>query len=633
MSHSRERYGKSRREMLALLGVGSAVGLAGCAGGDEGNGNGDGNGDGNGTSDDFGDNESDIDDVDELPEVSGTYDAVSGNTFTTLNPLYNTENGAGVAIGYALDMGYTFDANQDYFPLLYDMDTDNGEVWVFDVREGLEFSDPYGEVTAESFVYQIQELHQADWANTANAVDWDGVHVEQNSTYEFQAELEDPELLWPETFAPLEYPIPRDLVEPYVDEEDVDGLQQDEELLELQFTGNLGAYELEEWNRGSGITYTRNDDYYIQDIDEGPDLFEGAPYFEGASISVMQEQSARLGALQTGEADEVELPPERYQEFVNNSDVSVNQVPQPYNRIISLNMRDNGWTAGPGNLFRYVEFRQGLAAAIDKEELIEGVYNGLAETHYTWQPRFSNFYPDEDEMPTFGTGDQYGSEVARSLVESALDQSDYDYHYDGGDLVTPEGDQVVLDIYYSAGANTSELMAEFISQELDENLGIEVVVEAIDGTRFNNEYWTGDPEGGEDPEIGVEWDNPTPQNPGPRSVTSNEPWDMSIVFGLNTYPRNPITNEAFFDGANTTYNPVGYYPEFDAQGLFDQARAAESREELTDTFQEIFRNIAEEQPYIMLVFADDLIGYNADLRGPIENFSNEWDFAAWHFDE
>jgi peptide/nickel transport system substrate-binding protein len=601
----------------------SAAGLSGCLGG------------GNGDSDDgTGGNKGGLpDEVDELPEVSGTYDTVVSGAFDTLNPLYNNESSAGTAIGRTLDQGYTFDDENNLFPLLYDMETDKGEVWVFDIREDLEFSDPYGEVTADSFVYQIQELHQSDWANTAASTDWNGVTVEKTGKYEFQAELENSQLLWPESFDPLEYPIPKDLVEPYVSEEDVEGLKKDDELLELKFTGNLGPYSLDKWERSAGTEYSRNDDYYLQNIDRGTELFQGAPFFEGATISVVKEQSARLGSLKTGEADAAAIPPAQFASFEQNSDVQTRRIPQPFNTILSVNMRDNGWRTGPGNLFRQKKFRQGLAMAIDKEKLIKGVYRGLAAPHYTWQPRFSEFYPGDDSIKKFGKGDLYGADVAQEKVKEAIDAADQDYSLDGGTLVDPDGNNIELDLYHSAGQETEKEVAEFIKQELNKNLGIKVTVEAIQGTKFDNSYWTKTPpeEPVEDPELGESW-AAAPTNPGPRSVTSNNAWDMSLVFGLNTFPRNPLTNTAFFDGPEAYYNPVGYYPEFDSKALWKEARNATSEEALTETLKKIFVELNEEQPYVMLTFGESLNGYNPDLVGPIENFSNGWDFPGWYFE-
>lgn len=330
------------------------------------------------------------------PTVSGSYDTVTPERFATLNPLFNAENGAGIAIGRALDRGYTFDENREYFPLLYDMSTEEGETWTFDVRENLRFSEPYGQVTAGDFVYLVREIHQADWAPTAASGGWDGVEVEQTGEFQFEATLESSNLLWPRTRDPLLYPIPRDLVEPYVRAEDVEGLKRDEELLELRFTGNLGAFELTEWNRGSGTEYVRNDEYYLRDIDEGPDLFSEGPLFEEASISVVPKQASRLGALKAGEADSVAIPSDRYGSYDEDENVAVRRVPTPYNTVLSVNQRANGWSAGPGNPFRLVPFRQALAAAISKRGLIDGVYRGLAEPNFTWQPRWSEFSPADD---------------------------------------------------------------------------------------------------------------------------------------------------------------------------------------------------------------------------------------------
>jgi hypothetical protein len=37
-----------------------------------------------------------------------------------------------------------------------------------------------------------------------------------------------------------------------------------------------------------------------------------------------------------------------------------------------------------------------MASAISKQDLIDGVYRGLASPHFTWQPRWSEFYPETD---------------------------------------------------------------------------------------------------------------------------------------------------------------------------------------------------------------------------------------------
>ncbi|WP_459839720.1 ABC transporter substrate-binding protein, partial [Halolamina litorea] len=438
---SDESRSTSRRRWLQAVGVAGAAGLAGCTGGSGDDGTGspsetETDGDALGTATEQSTPPA------ELPEVTGTYNTVLSSPVDTLNPLYNNANSAGTIISYALEMGYGFQPGNRQLPQLYELTTeDGGKTWTGKVRENLQFSEPYGQVTAEDFVYQVQELHQADWASTASSSRWPAeVTIEQTSEFEFEITLPSANLLYPQTYEPLLYPIPKGLLEPYVAEEDDQGLQQDEELLNLEFTGNLGAYTLEEWNRSSGMTFTRNEDYYLRDATDQNALFEEAPYFEGLEVTIVQEQASRLAALETGETDTASVPPERVERFDGLDNVDVKVVPQPYNEVCVYNMRENGWNAGPGNLFREKKFRQGLGCAVDKRTLVEGVFRDYANVEYTWQPRWSQWYPSEADMMEFGTGDLYGAEAAQSRIEEAIDNVEYDYSYDSnGRLLNPSG--------------------------------------------------------------------------------------------------------------------------------------------------------------------------------------------------
>ncbi|MFC7192588.1 hypothetical protein ACFQL7_24100 [Halocatena marina] len=43
----------------------------------------------------------------------------------------------------------------------------------------------------------------------------------------------------------------------------------------------------------------------------------------------------------------------------------------------------------------------------------------------------------------------------------------------------------------------------------------------------------------------------------------------------------------------------------------------------------IFVKINEDQPFGMLVFPSDTIGYAAGIEGPQKNFFNGWDSQTW----
>ena len=613
-----------RRAWLKGLGVAGAAALAGCSSGGGGDGTDDPNSTDNGTDNPLGTTQGTSTDSGKLPKVGGTYTEVIGNSLGTLNPLYNNESTAGGVIAWALDAGYGFKPGTELFPRIYDLSSGDNKVWTAKLREGMTFSDPYGEVTAEDFVYQINEVQKSDWASTADSSSWSDEHkVQQKSKYEFTIEIPQATPLYPLTYDPYLYPIPKDLMAKYVENKDVKGFQKDEELLNLSFAGNLGAYTLEKWEKNARITFARNENYYLRDADDLSNRFSKAPYFENLEVRVVPEQSTRLGALKNGQIDTAGLPPNRVDEFQNNEGTYVNVVPQPYNRIMAYNFRDNGWNAGPGNLFRNRKFRQGLGCAVDKKKIANGVYNGYAVPHYTWQPEWSKWYPENADIKKYGSGTLYGKEATRSRIEEAI--SDTDYSYDGDRLVNPDGNQVEISLYYTNTSSTNKSIAQFVKQEFAANAGITVNPQQIKGTTFRDKYWRQQvPENPDE----YEWSK-GPNNAGPYEVTSAESWDMSIVYGLNTYPLNPTAASVFFI-KDSYYNPYGYQPEWNAKELFDQAKSAQNEEGVQKALTKIFEEISKAQPMGMLVFADDTIGYRSGIEGPVENFFNGWNASTWY---
>ena len=618
-----------RRRYLSTLAGGAAATLAGCS-------------------------SLEVGPVD-LDRDASTYATAVTEPIETLNPIYNTENAGGNAIARVLDPGYAFDGDNEYVPLLYDLSSDDGREWTFRLRDGLRFSEPYGPVTAHDFVYLIREVHKRDWADSPAAAHWRGISVERIDDRSFRAVLPRPRLLWPESYEPLLYPIPRALLKPHVEAADAEGLRTDRALGELGFAGNLGPYVLDEWRRGEVVRFSRNDAYYLGATARGlqdlavPPGFDDAPHFDAATVRVLPDRAARFDAFDSGAIDVAAIPADRVDVYRDDDEVTIDRVPQARAERIAVNMRDNGWTAGPGNLFRHRSFRQALSAAIDTDALIEEAFHGAASPQFTWQPPFSEFYPPEADLPQFGSGDQYGREYARDLARRAFDRSAHDYGFDGDKMVTPDGERVTLGLYRRDDAG-SRRVAAFVASELTMNLGIDVTVDGLTRERFVSEYYTvtdrPKPVRNEDGDLTdvpdalidevhgerVAWTQPTTVNPGPRSVTAAAPWDMEIVFRSNTFPRNPLATAARFDGATAPYNAVGYYPEFDAVSLFARARRATDRDALVETLTELFTALASAQPSVTLAFPGAAVGYQNGLTGPIERFSNGWNRAAWRYE-
>ena len=599
---------RGRRDVLKLIGATGVAGLAGCSG----NGSG---GDGGSTD----------------RSVRGTYVSASSVDAQSLNWLTIADATSGSYVTATLDGTWAIKPNREIFPLWADYSTDDGRVYEIELRENLEWGAGYGEMTAEDWVYMIKNVFQArpNWSGYPNADAWFRVNpdsgereplpVERTGTRTFEISLFEVDPSFP--FKPVlwrQQCIPKGILETYVPEQDTEGLQQDEELNTLAYTGNLGPYSYDEWERSARYTVTRNDDYYLQDVDGVPERFGAVPYFDQQVVRVISEESTRLGALESGEVDSSGIPPDKATRFENLPNVNVNVTPQPYARIIVYNMRANGWEP-----FRSKAVRQALGFAVDKETIVGNVLRGYGQVAQTMQPKWSQWY-DDSEVTEFGVGDRYGPERTRSALESAL--SDTEYAYDGERLVDGSGEQVALSIYYDSGQPTEGTIAEFVAQEFSENAGIDVRPEAVSSSTFQSNYvQTSTPEGAE-----PEWTAGV-FNGGPRDVaTSAKPWDMSINLQFNTYPFTPASSKGFFEERGGI-NYYGYYPEEDIASLYEQATATTDEERRTELFGEAFGLISEEQPFGFLAMPSSVSGYAENVRGYDEEFNTGWDSQTWYF--
>lgn len=597
--------------MLATLGASGATGLAGCFGGDDDGGDGDGGGDGSGTGDG-----SDR-------QVGGTFTVVVPSDAETLVPFHVEDDRSGSFLALTLDGSYAVTASpeDEVFPLWLDIRTDDNQVYVCELRDNLRWSDPYGQMTADDWVYYIQEVHQAEgnWTGSVDSSAWQGVTVEPTGTLEFQIELSRPDPTFP--LRPIMWfsiILPRGLLEPYVEERDLEGIQQNDEILQQTFTGNLGPYDFDHWDRDAEFAVTRAEDYYMRELDDVPEEWQNAPYFEGIRYRIIDEESTRLNALSTGEAHASAIPDPRVEEFQQRDDVYVNMAPQPYLQVFVYNQRMNGWEP-----LRTREVRQAFSYAIDKRAILEQIHRGIGEVTHTFQPTWSSYYVD-DQVREFGVGETYSHDRARELLEGSLPS---DYGYDGDVLLGPDGRPVALELVYPSGVSTHETTAEYIRQELGE-IGIDVELNRVAGQTFLGRYVQNSWHGEGDPP----W-SAGAYNDGPRDGSaSEEDWDLMYGINFNTYPRTPAATDAFWtEQAPTNY--FGYVPDADMGSLFSTVRNSTDEQEREDALAELFGILSEDQPVNFVAMSDDIIGYQSRVDGPEEVFGQSWDRRTWAFDE
>jgi peptide/nickel transport system substrate-binding protein len=607
------RGSRNRRDVLQLLGAAGVAGLAGCSGGDDSGGEGGGGGD-------------------QGRSVQGTYVSASSVDADSLNWLTIADATSGSYITATLDGLWAITPEREVFPLWGDYSTDDGRVYEIRLRDNLEWGGDYGQMTAEDWVYMIRNVFQAseNWSGYPNPGDWlarnpdtgetEPIPVERTGELTFEIRLFETDPSFP--FKPVlwrQQCVPKGILEKYVPDQDGEGLQQDEELNELSYTGNLGPYTYEEWERSAQYVVTRNDDYYLTEAEDVPERFREAPYFEQETVEVIKEESTRLGALESGEVDSAGVPPGKAARFENLPNVDVNVTPQPFARVLIYNMRANGWEP-----FRSTAVRQALAHAVDKQRIVDSILRGYGQVCQTMQPRWSQWY-DDDLVTDYGVDDRYGPEITRSKLEAAL--SDTAYAYDGDELVDGGGEQVTLSLYYDPGSDTVQRLAEFIAQEFGENAGIDVRLESVDSTTFQRNYAQTSAPAGSDPEwVASQF------NGGPRDVaTSSEPWDMSVNLRFNTYPFTPASSKAFFE-TRGGINFYGYYPGADIAELYEQATQTVDEQRRQELFAEAFGLVNDEQPFGFLSMPSSITGYQEDVAGYGEEFNTGWDSQTWYFE-
>ena len=414
-----------------------------------------------------------------------------------------------------------------------------------------------------------------------------------------------------------------ELIEKYRGDEDVEGLKQDEEVQTLAYSGNLGPYNFEKWERESEFVATRNGDYYMHDAEDVSDAWKGAPYFDRFTYKVIPEESTRLSALRTGELTTTGIPETKVQQFEGVDGINVNVAPQPYMTSLIYNQRANG---NFYEAFRKKEVRQALARAVNKQVIAEQILRGYANVAHTFQPQFSKWYSDESVVET-GIGDSYGSEKARSMLEPAL--SDTPYSYDGDRVVDQNGEQVTLQLVYSQGTDTTVDMSEFIAQEYDK-IGLNVELSGVQFNTMLSKYAQNSVENNPDYDGEPDY-NAGPFNAGPRDqAVSEEQWDLMTGIVFNTYPRTPSSTRGFMIEQGGI-NYYGYVPETDFNSLFDQATSTPDEQERKDIYGQIFGALSEELPYNFLNMGVSIAGYQGDVRGPDEEFGFAWDSNTWYF--
>jgi peptide/nickel transport system substrate-binding protein len=220
--------------------------------------------------------------------------------------------------------------------------------WQVKLRTGVKFSngDPF---TADDVVASFKYLTRADALAAPNLQGWSGVEKVDDSTVKVTTKAPDIRFFGELTSF---YVMPSKL------------LSSGPASLADRPVGT-GAYTLTEWVKGERIVMEAN-----------PNYWNGKPKIDKVTWKAVPEASARIAALQAGQADLiVNVPPESVDIINSGANTRVDTAHSLRNITLIFDSR-----AKP---FNDVRVRQALNYAIDKESIIKNVLGGRAAVQAT----------------------------------------------------------------------------------------------------------------------------------------------------------------------------------------------------------------------------------------------------------
>lgn len=309
-------------------------------------------------------------------------------------------------------------------------------------------------------------------------------------------------------------------------------------------------------------------------LEVNPDYFRGAPAVDELVLVQFADDAGALAAMNSGEVDVIfgQVAPEQIDLLGAQEGIEILQGPEYTNQLIYYDTQ-----LAP---FDDVAVRQAMSLAMDRQDLVDTIFLGAATVgNAGWtHPDSPAFNPDVDTT--------YDVEAANALLDDAgYADADGDgiREYDGQamsfEILTPSGDALRL--------RSAELVSTMLAE-----VGIEVTVSAVEQATWEEAVWPGfDVAQGRNYQMAMwGWSAPTQADPGQTGALLHS------------------------DPAFGSLNLTGYNnPEADA--LVDELRTegdSDARQQILNDLQVL---IAEEQPFVTLLYPDGAYAYNASVYG------------------
>ncbi len=381
----------------------------------------------------------------------------------------------------------------EYIPELLDGDAevvenDDGTVTAnYTLREGLVWSDG-DDLTADDVKFTFDAIMATDGEDEegnpnyvylrGDRTGWDTVtDFTVNSPTEFS-------ITWSEFFAGWKGLFSRGVYPSHVFSDDplTAAAEMNDALREFTLADGTimptsGPMMFDSWERGVQMNLVRNENYHGS---QSPDVTRQGELaaVDGVQINFVTDTDAQVNALLAGEAQIIFTQPQlAFEDLSSNEDFTVASQAGPVFEHWGLNLH-NPHLSKP-------EVREALAFAMNKSEVMEGLYTplfgdilppeGLGNTY--WLSNQST-YEDHAGEAGYGAGDV---ESARAALESAGYTENADGVYEH-----PEDGALSLRVGTTGGNRLREIQEELIQAQMAD-AGIEIVIDNVEGAAYFGE--------------------------------------------------------------------------------------------------------------------------------------------------
>jgi peptide/nickel transport system substrate-binding protein len=317
-----------------------------------------------------------------------------------------------------------------------------------------------------------------------------------------------------------------------------------------------GPFKFKRWVSQQTIELVANEDYY-----------DGRPFLDRIVFRIIPDQTSLLAQLKSGDVDLMEsIPPKdvaRMEEDFRRerSDVRLVKYPSRAYGYIGWNLKNP--------LFESNKVRQALTMAIDRQNLIEAVYFGLAQPcHSPISPILWAYNPD---MPVF----PYDPHRAKQLLaeEGWID-------HDGDGWIDKEGRKFEFTLKTNQGNRIREDITVIVQDQLAK-VGMKANPRLIEWTVFSDQ--------------------------------TNRKEFEAIVAGWSVGLKVDLTTMWHSESINDKFNYVSYSnPRVDE--LIEVAKREMDRSKAKLLWDEAQRLIVDDQPYTFLYIPEQVNGIHKRFR-------------------